>query len=129
MADLAAAILEFRRARLHVRLGCAADERAAPQAVDLDLAIRFAAPPPACESDRLDQTVCYADLIEQARHVVAAREFHLVEHLAHELFARLRPLVPADAALWLRATKLAPPVEGLDGGVAFSLGEFSGPPG
>jgi dihydroneopterin aldolase len=129
MADLGSAILEFRRARLAVRLGCAAEERAAPQPVDLDLAIRFAEPPPACTSDRLDDTVCYADLIELARQCVAGREFHLVEHLAHELFARLRPLVPADARLWLRATKLEPPVEGLAGGVAFSLGEFPGPPG
>jgi dihydroneopterin aldolase len=128
MADLGSAILEFRRARLAVRLGCSAEERAAPQPVDLDLAIRFAAPPPACASDRLEQTVCYADLIELARQTVAGREFRLVEHLAHELFARLRPLVPADAQLWLRATKLAPPVEGLAGGVAFSLGEFPGPP-
>ena len=128
MADLGAAILEFRRARLAVRLGCFAEERAAPQAVDLDLAIAFAAPPPACASDRLDETVCYADLIELARQTVAGREFHLVEHLAHELFARLRPLVPADARLWLRVNKVAPPVEGLAGGVAFSLGEFAGPP-
>ena len=42
--------------------------------------------------------------------------------------ARLRPLVPADARLWLRVIKLAPPVEGLAGGVSFSLGEFAGPP-
>jgi dihydroneopterin aldolase len=72
--------------------------------------------------------VCYADLIELARQEVAGREFRLVEHLAHELFARLRPLVPVDARLWLRVNKLAPPVEGLAGGVAFSLGEFPGPP-
>jgi dihydroneopterin aldolase len=129
MADPGFPILEFRRARLAVRLGCGVEERATPQAVDLDLAIRFAAPPPACASDRLDQTVCYADLIELARQTVAGREFHLVEHLAQVVFARLRPLVPADAALWLRVTKLEPPVEGLAGGVAFSLGEFAGPPG
>jgi dihydroneopterin aldolase len=128
MADLAAAILEFRRARLAVRLGCSDAERAVPQAVDLDLAIAFAAPPAACASDDLDDTVCYADLIELARSTVAGREFRLVEHLAHELFARLRPLAPADARLWLRVTKLAPPVEGLAGGVAFALGEFAGPP-
>lgn len=121
-------ILEFRRARLAVRLGCSDAERAAPQAVDLDLAVRFAALPPACASDRLEDTVCYADLIEAARTRVAGREFRLVEHLARELFTALRPLVPADAGLWLRATKLAPPVEGLAGGVAFSLGEFAGPP-
>ena len=121
------AILEFRGARLDVRLGCSAEERAMPQAVDLDLAVRFAGVPPACASDRLEDTVCYAELIEAARKACAGREFNLVERLAHELFTRLRPLVPADAELWLRATKLRPPVEGLHGGVAFSLGDFAGP--
>jgi dihydroneopterin aldolase len=127
VADLGAAILEFRRARLSVRLGCSPEERAAPQPVDLDVAIAFASPPAACASDRLEDTVCYADLIELARQAVSGREFHLVEHLAHELFARLRALAPADARLWLRVNKIAPPVEGLAGGVAFSLGEFAGP--
>jgi dihydroneopterin aldolase len=120
-------VLEFHGARLEVRLGCSAAERFAPQAVDLDLAVRFARLPEACASDDLADTVCYAALIDAAREVCAGREFHLLERLAHELFGRLRALVPPDAELWLRATKLRPPVEGLSGGVAFSLGEFAGP--
>ncbi len=122
------AVLEFRGARLDVRLGCTAEERALPQPVDLDLAVRFRALPAACASDRLEDTVCYAELIEAARKACVGREFALVERLAQELFTRLRPLVPQDAELWLRATKLRPPVEGLAGGVAFSLGDFAGPP-
>ena len=120
-------VLEFRGARLEVRLGCSAEERAAPQAVDLDLAVRFPELPAGCASDRLEDTLCYAGLIEAAREACAGREFHLVERLAHELFGRLRALVPVDAELWLRATKLRPPVAGLYGGVAFSLGDFAGP--
>ncbi len=117
-------LLEFNGARLSVRLGCGAEERATPQAVDLDLAVRFAELPAACESDKLEDTVCYADLIAVARETVARREFHLVERLAHELLAALRPLVPPGAELWLRVTKLRPPVADLSGGVAFSLGDF-----
>jgi dihydroneopterin aldolase len=120
-------VLEFRGARLEVRLGCSAAEREKPQAVDLDLAVRFAELPIACASDKLEDTLCYAELIDAARAACAGREFHLVERLAHELFGRLRVLVPPGAELWLRATKLRPPVEGLSGGVAFSLGDFTGP--
>jgi dihydroneopterin aldolase len=127
MAEGLVAVLEFRGARLDVRLGCSEAERAAPQPVDLDLAVRFPAPPPACASDRLEDTVCYAELIEAARKLCAGREFALVERLAHELFTHLRGLVPAGAELWLRATKLRPPVDGLSGGVAFALGDFAGP--
>jgi dihydroneopterin aldolase len=118
------ALLEFNGARLWVRLGCGDQERAQPQAVDLDLAVRFAELPAACESDKLGDTVCYADLVEAARAAVAGREFHLVERLAHELFARLRALVPPGAELWLRVRKLHPPVADVAGGVAFSLGDF-----
>src|SRR5262252_5450743 len=117
------ALLESNGARLWVRLGCGAEERAQPQAVDLDLAVRFAELPAACESDKLGDTVCYAELIDAARAAVAGREFRLVERLAHELFASLRPLVPPGAELWLRVTKLRPPVAELAGGVAFSLGD------
>lgn len=116
--------LEFRRARLWVRLGCGADERAKPQAVDLDLAVRFAVPPRACSSDALADTVCYADLIALARAHTAEREFHLVEFLAHELRAVLAPVLPDRTRFWLRVTKLNPPIEELAGGVAFALGDF-----
>ncbi len=123
------AVLEFRGARLDVHLGCSDAERATRQAVDLDLAVRFAELPEACVSDKLEDTVCYAELIDAARAACAGREFKLVEHLAHALFLRLRPMVPTGAELWLRATKLHPPVAGLSGGVAFSLGDFEGPRG
>src|SRR5262245_31578345 len=121
-------LLEFRAARLSVRLGCGADERATAQAVDLDVSVRFAKPPRACQSDDLDDTVCYADLIEAARARVAGNEFKLVEHLAQVLYDALRPLVPRDAELWLRVTKLRPPVAELAGGVSFALGDFEVPP-
>ena len=117
-------LLEFRGARLSVHLGCGAEERARAQPVDLDVSVRFAELPAACESDKLEDTLCYADLIAAARARVAGREFKLVERLAHELYGALRPLVPPGAELWLRVTKLQPPVDGLSGGVSFALGDF-----
>ena len=121
-------LLEFRGARLSVHLGCGAEERALPQPVDLDVSVRFAELPAACESDKLEDTICYADLIEAARARVAGREFKLVERLAHELLGALRPLVPPGAELWLRVTKRQPPVDGLAGGVSFALGDFESAP-
>ncbi len=116
-------VLEFEAARLHVRLGCTADERRIPQAVDLGIRIRFAQPPSACETDALKDTVCYAELIELASDIAARREFQTIERLARELYVRIRPMLPADAELWLKVTKVHPPVAGLTGGVSFSLGD------
>jgi dihydroneopterin aldolase len=114
--------LAFERARLQVRLGCGADERAVPQAVDLGVSIDLPGdPPPSCVTDRLEDTVCYATLIDESRALCASREFHLVEHLAYSLGQRLVRHVPAGASLTISVTKCAPPVEGLAGGVSFRM--------
>jgi 7,8-dihydroneopterin aldolase/epimerase/oxygenase len=78
-------------------------------------------PPAACVTDRLEDTVCYATLIESARALCREREFHLVEHLAYSIGQRLVPHVPTGAALQIRVTKCHPPVEALAGGVTFTL--------
>ena len=88
-----------------------------------DVVLRFATAPGACRSDRLDETVCYADLATLARDLVARREFRLVEHLGHELLAAFRQCIRADARLDLTVRKVAPPVEGLLGGVSFTIEE------
>jgi dihydroneopterin aldolase len=117
-------ILELRSARLRVHLGCSVRERARPQDVDLDVAIRFEEAPAGCETDELKDTVCYAELTEAARQVCHQREFRLIEKLASEIYRRLRYEVPPGADLWLRVTKCQPPVPGLRGGVSFSLGDW-----
>ncbi len=109
---------------MEVRLGCSVEERAHPQAVELDVAVRFAELPAGCETDELSDTVDYCDLIEAARELCAEREFKLVEHLATELQVRLRRHIPLSSELWLRLTKLHPPVKDLEGGVSFSLGDW-----
>jgi dihydroneopterin aldolase len=113
--------LEVPAIRLDVRLGCEAAERAAPQGVDLGLRIDFATAPDACHSDRLDDTVCYAELAALARAHCAQREFRLIERLATELRDLIRGRLPRGAGLALTVTKLAPPVPGLAGGVRFTI--------
>jgi len=114
-------MLEFHGARLCVRLGWLDAERAEAQAVDLAVRIRFAQTPRACDSDALDDTVCYATLVERARALCVDRSFRLLEHLAWSLGRQLRELVPSDARMELCVTKLHPPVAELSGGVSFRL--------
>jgi 7,8-dihydroneopterin aldolase/epimerase/oxygenase len=114
-------VLELQRARLRVRLGWEAAERARPQAVDLGVRIEFAAPPRACRSDQLGDTVCYAALIERAQQACEGREFRLIEHLAQTLLEAVQALLPAAAAVELTVSKPHAPVPALAGGVRFSL--------
>jgi 7,8-dihydroneopterin aldolase/epimerase/oxygenase len=115
--------LRVHRLELDVRLGCGAEERARPQKVELDVTLRFSAAPGACRSDRLDETVCYAELANAARDLVARREFRLVEHLAYEVLDAFRRHVWSDVRIDLTVRKVSPPVAGLLGGVSFTIEE------
>jgi dihydroneopterin aldolase len=114
-------VLEFKDARLGVHLGVGVEERAERQDVALGVRIRFAEPPQACATDRLEGTVCYAALIDAARALVLERSFHTLEHLAHELAGCVRERVPPTCSVRLTVTKLKPPVADLPSGVRFSL--------
>jgi dihydroneopterin aldolase len=116
-------VLDIEAIRLKVRLGCEPAERAVPQAVEVKLAIRFAALPAACWTDELDDTVCYAALAALAREHCARREFRLIERLALELHGLVRTRLPRSARLGLTVTKLAPPVAELERGVRFTIAE------
>ncbi len=116
-------LLAIDRALFQVRLGCYAEERAQPRDVELDLRIWFREPPRGCSTDRLEDVVCYAELVEAVEQVVAGREFHLIERLAVVTYDTLKPLIPDTARLWVRLRKVHPPIDALKQGVSFSYGE------
>ncbi len=113
--------LSIEDLEMWVHLGCSAGERANPQPVLLSVALRFDAPPRACETDVLADTVCYAELSEIARGISAAREFNTVESMAWEIARGFRARLPGSVRMTLRLAKPRAPVAGLKGGVAFTL--------
>lgn len=115
--------LDVEAIRLKVRLGCLPAERALAQDVEVRITIRFAELPPACWTDALHDTVCYAELAALAREHVRGREFRLIERLALELYGLVRERLPRGARLELGVTKLAPPVPELERGVRFTIAD------
>lgn len=113
--------LSIEDLEMWVHLGCSAGERATPQPVLLSVALRFGAPPRACETDELDDTICYAELSEVARGISASRDFKTVESMAWEIARGFRDRLPGSVRMTLRLAKPRAPVEGLRGGVAFTL--------
>jgi dihydroneopterin aldolase len=119
--------LSLASLRCQVRLGCGADERAKPQDVSFDLSIKLDRLPEGSKTDRLEGTFCYAEISDAIRAVCAEREFHLIESLGYEAYRRVEPLLVRAGGrippkLWLKVTKLRPPVSGLEGGASFELG-------
>jgi dihydroneopterin aldolase len=114
--------LFVRGVELSVNLGWRRQERAHEQAVLLDIDIKFAAPPSACQTDTLDETVCYATLISKIREQIVNKDYRLIEHLSAEIYSIIKPDLPTDAKLQIRITKY-PKITGLTGGVCFTYGD------
>lgn len=114
--------LLIRDLELRVFLGWPEKERLKEQRVLLNADIRYANPPAGCETDKLEDTVCYAEVIEQVREKIGDKHFHLIEYLSHDIYHIMKPLLPEKALLTIRITK-HPMIAGLTGGVQFSFGD------
>lgn len=115
--------LSVRSLELTVNLGWRTSERKHEQPVLLDLIMRFpSTPPKACASDQLDDTVCYAALIEHIRNVIAKKKYRLLEHLSADIYHAAKSQLPKSCRLNVRITKF-PKIDGLMGGVNFDYGD------
>ncbi|MEO5970377.1 MAG: dihydroneopterin aldolase [Bdellovibrionia bacterium] len=110
--------------RLKVRLGCGEAERQVPQYVSFDAEVRFKQPPKGCLTDRLEETVCYAEMSEKIRALCEQNEFHLIEKLGWDVYSAIKEILPAATELKIRVTKEKPPVPDLHGGSVFVLGDW-----
>ena len=119
-ADRASYELRLNRLELPVHIGCDAAERASVQLVAVSVRVRLPVAPLGCRSDRLEDTLALDVLAERLRDA-AAQPCALIEHLAQRMYVAARAACPADVALELELTKLAPPIAGLAGGMSFRV--------
>ncbi len=119
--DAPRASLHVRGVRFDVRLGVTEEERAVPQAVEVDVLVRFEAEPAATGSDQVEDTVDYAGMVARMREALSGREFALVERLGRVLLDAVRVGVDADHGVEVRVRKVDPPVPEITGGAEFVL--------
>ena len=98
--------LFVRRLRMEARIGVYDWEKAEPQPLLIDLEFDLASML-ACHTDRLGDTVDYAEVVARLRELAVARHFELVEALAEAMALLLQREFGVP---WLRLTltKLAP---------------------
>ena len=111
--------------KLSVRLGCTADERAVPQEVRLSVEFRFENAPGGYQSDRLEETVCYAQVSQALKRHIETREYNLIEKIAADGYRIVKEISGAGAMVAFVAHKVRPPVEGLLGGTKYRCADFS----
>jgi FolB domain-containing protein len=83
-------LLEVRTLPISVSLGCDAEEKRTKTTVHLDLSLKFPSPPPACSTDRLEDTLCYDRLSKSVARFCGRKHFNLIEHLAYDLYRHLK---------------------------------------
>jgi dihydroneopterin aldolase len=111
--------------RLWVHLGVSAEEKTNPQAISVNIQIKFSAAPIGTQTDNLTETFCYFQMTEHIHAQLAKHPaFNLLEHLTGCIYASVyHDLLAAnyhDAELEVRVNKLMPPILNLHGGVTFS---------
>ena len=107
---------------LSIYLGWPENERLKRQNILLDLKIVFPNTPTACDSDKLEDTVCYAGLIQDIHAMIGDKHFHLIEHLAATLHTFIKAKLPAQSRLLVSVTK-HPKIHGFEGHVKFCFGD------
>jgi 7,8-dihydroneopterin aldolase/epimerase/oxygenase len=96
----------IRELRIETRIGIYAREKQAPQMIELDLEIGLRGEH-AAHSDRIEDTIDYAEVVADIRRLFAEQHFDLLEHAAESIAQRV---INDFKAPWLRITiaKLAP---------------------
>jgi dihydroneopterin aldolase len=114
--------LSIRSLELNVNLGWRHKERRQEQAVLLDVAIDFAKPPKASKTDQLEDTICYATLIEDVHNHLSEKKYKLIEHLSYDIYHIIKMRLPPKSNVTVRITKY-PKIKGSIGGVCFYYGD------
>jgi len=113
--------LQLKALEVSVRLGCFEEERAEPQVVRFTLRLRFPDRPQACESDAIEDTICYEEIARVVSMTAQAREFRLVEHLAWTVHQKVGELLPPSTVLSLKLHKPSLPMDFVTEGAVYEI--------
>lgn len=99
------ASISLHQLALNVSLGVAENERLQTQTVIVDIDIAFLQPPEACITDQLHHTYCYASLTEQIATQITSQSYHLLEHLAYEIYQLVKGSCSLPSNVTIKVTK------------------------
>ncbi|WP_264736003.1 dihydroneopterin aldolase [Wolbachia endosymbiont (group A) of Rhinocyllus conicus] len=110
--------------RLWVHLGCSAEEKFHSQLVSVNIDFTFKSPPLGLTTDRLEDTICYLEVVQSIQSLVQSKQFNLIEHLTHDIYRAINNLLVQKkhiiSSIRVTTHKVAPPVPVVHGGVLFT---------
>ncbi len=114
-------ILEINKLILDISIGVENEERIIPQKIEFYISISFANIPAACHSGNINETICYAKLLESIRLFCLGKEFYLIEQLAFSLHQHLKGhMLHSKDILKMQICK-APPLKEIKDNCCFTV--------
>ena len=104
---------------LKVKLGLTDREKDIPQDIKISFKLFFPDAPKACESDNINDTICYYEIFKAIKEHCAQNSYRLLEYLCHQLYKEIRKMADSSIKIWIKIEKCNPPIEGFDGVTAF----------
>lgn len=112
-------IVSLSDLNLLINLGVTEHERHSKQAVNISFKFFFKQKPKGCETDNIEDTVCYHDVSNTVKEYCDNKEFKLLEYMCNGLYRAIRMLTPSDVKIWIKIEKCSPPIDGLIGSTSF----------
>jgi dihydroneopterin aldolase len=110
--------------RIWLRLGYKEEERFYPQLVSFNIELIFKFPPVATTTDKLEDTVCYLEIVQNVKNLCQSKEFCLIEYLAAEIYRDINKTLEDKKHIISQVNvticKMSPPIADIHGGVSFT---------
>src|SRR3990167_836386 len=110
--------LSIYNLELPVYLGWPKNERLRKQIISLYIHIQLSPPPRACTTDKLEDTICYSNMINKIRDHLAKKKFNLIEHVSYEIYQTIKSILHNPAKVMVTITK-RPKIPEFSGNVSF----------
>lgn len=121
MNESPAAQITIRDMSLWVNLGIRDIEKTERQEIRLTVEIYFPQKPAACDTDRLEDTVCYHELVRKIVEMTESRTYGMIEKLAQDVVTLVKSNISAELRVKVQLHKVHPPIARLQGGIYFTL--------
>lgn len=102
--------LSLEKVKYHVHLGCSASEREQLQEIQISVKVDFAESPPACRTDRIEDSLSYSDLESALEEVLKNKSFNTIEFLGHSCWQALQKFLKPGDEMSLCIHKIYPPL-------------------
>lgn len=112
-------LLAINDIRLNVHLGNTSKERASSQQVAIDISILYTANK-STDTDNLEDTVCYEQLVTALKQAAMGQEFKLIERLSKVLYEALTSIIPNPHQFNITVHKLQVPIAEILGRASFT---------